>query len=189
VGRTVSGWGRTVSGWCVALDVHYPPAGGARGALVRSSEASFAVVCAERVTVLAEVAPYEPGRFFARELPVLRALLAGERDLDLVVVDGYVHLDPDGRPGLGAHVHAEFGVPVIGVAKTPFRAATQALPVRRGEATRPLYVTAAGLDAADAAVLVGRMAGPYRLPDALRRVDRLSRSGECAGGSTEPGEH
>jgi deoxyribonuclease V len=33
----------------------------------------------------------------------------------LLVVDGYADLDPAGRPGLGAHAHAEFGIPVIEV--------------------------------------------------------------------------
>jgi deoxyribonuclease V len=61
------------------------------------------------------------------------------------------------------------------VAKTPFAAATHAIPVVRGRATRPLYVTAAGIPAADAAVLVRMMSGEFRLPDALRRVDALSR--------------
>jgi hypothetical protein len=32
------------------------------------------------------------------------------------VVDGYADLDPGGRPGLGAQAHAEFGIPVTGVA-------------------------------------------------------------------------
>ena len=47
----------------------------------------------------------------------MRAVLAGVDDLELLVIDGYVTLDPDGRPGLGAHAHAEFGIPVIGVAE------------------------------------------------------------------------
>jgi deoxyribonuclease V len=47
--------------------------------------------------------------------------------------------------------------------------------VHRGGARKPLYVTAAGLPVAEAAELVAEMAGPYRMPDALRRVDRLSR--------------
>ena len=91
------------------------------------------------------------------------------------MVDGYVDLDPGGRPGLGAHVHERTGVPVIGVAKTAFRAATHAVAVRRGTSTRPLYVTAAGLPLHEAARLVAAMAGPNRLPDALRRVDALAR--------------
>ena len=166
-------------GWrCLAaVDVHYPSGGGARAALVTSADPRFATIAAEHVAHLDQVAPYRPGAFYARELPALRAVLAlvGTPAPDLLVVDGYVDLDPDGRPGLGAHAHAEFGVPVIGVAKTAFRGATHAVEVRRGAATRPLHVTAAGLDPADAATLVLRMAGPFRLPDALRRVDALSR--------------
>jgi deoxyribonuclease V len=77
---------------------------------------------------------------------------------------------------LGAFAHAEFAVPVIGVAKTAFRAATHAIEVFRGIARRPLYVTAAGIPADHAAELVRHMAGPYRLPDALRRVDTLTRN-------------
>jgi deoxyribonuclease V len=39
-----------------------------------------------------------------------------------------------------------------------------------------LYVTAVGLPAPDAAEMVAAMAGPYRLPDVLRLVDRLARA-------------
>ena len=92
------------------------------------------------------------------------------------MVDGYVDLDPGGRPGLGAHVHTEFGVPVIGVAKTAFGPQ----PRRPGSARAvlpALYVTAAGMTIADAAVLVTEMAGRFRTPDALKTVDRLARTG------------
>jgi endonuclease V-like protein UPF0215 family len=43
-----------------------------------------------------------------------------------------------------------------------------------------LFVTAAGIPSADAADLVRRMAGRYRLPDALRRADTLARAGPPA---------
>jgi deoxyribonuclease V len=49
------------------------------------------------------------------------------------------------------------------------------VPVLRGAASRPLLVTAAGIAATTAADLVRAMAGPYRLPTALQRVDRLCR--------------
>jgi deoxyribonuclease V len=156
------------------VDVHYPDAGGARGAAVVCSDSGFGSVVGEHVVELAEVAPYEPGRFYLRELPVLRAVLAAIDDLELLVVDGYVDLAP-GRPGLGAHCHEAFGVPVIGIAKTPFRGATHAAEVRRGTATRPLHVTAAGLAQEDAVRIVTAMSGPYRLPDAVRRADALAR--------------
>ncbi|MDA0167933.1 hypothetical protein OJ998_02455 [Solirubrobacter taibaiensis] len=69
----------------------------------------------------------------------------------------------------------------MGVAKSAFRSATHAIPVLRGRSTRPLYVTAAGLEASTAAALVREMAGTYRLPDALRRVDQLTRPGNARG--------
>ncbi len=165
------------AGRYAAVDVHYPVEGGARAAAVLAGDARFARVVAEHVAGLAEVAAYRAGQFYTRELPALAAVLAEAGPIDLLVVDGYVDLDPFGAPGLGAHAHARFGVPVIGVAKTAFRTATHAVPVRRGTAARPLYVTAVGLGRAEAAQLVQAMAGPYRLPDALRRVDRLARRG------------
>ena len=118
------------------------------------------------------------GAFYLRELPPLRAVIPAADELGLIVVDGYVDLDPDGRPGLGAHVHAEFDVPVIGVAKTAFRTATHAARVFRGRSARPLYVTAGGMTIADAARLVAEMAGQFHLPDALKLADRLARSRE-----------
>jgi hypothetical protein len=76
--------------------------------------------------------------------------------------------------------HEEFGVSVIGVAKARFASAVHAIPVVRGTAKRPLYVTAAGIPPAAAAGLVRTMTGRFRLPDALRRVDSLARGRETA---------
>lgn len=160
-----------------ATDVHYPPSGGGHAALVVSTEPEFTSISEERTAWLDEVAGYVPGRFYERELPALEALLADVRPLDVLIVDGYVDLDPTGRPGLGWHVwDAGLAPAVIGVAKTSFRAATHAEPVLRRTSTRPLYVTAAGMPLADAAHLVHAMAGSTRLPDALRIVDRLART-------------
>jgi deoxyribonuclease V len=161
----------------VAADVYYMASGGARAAAVVSTDAAFSHVVADRVELVSEVQPYRPGQFYLRELPPLHAALDGLAGMALLVVDGYADLDPDGWPGLGAHAHAEFGVPVIGVAKSAFRTATHAIPVLRGASARPLYVTAAGMPRADAADLVRSMAGHHRMPDALRRVDTLARNG------------
>jgi deoxyribonuclease V len=158
-----------------AVDVHYPDGGGARAALVVGDAPTFPAIVQEWVCWLDEVAPYEPGSFYKRELPAIRAVLAGVAPVELLVVDGYVDLDGGGRAGLGAHVHEALGLPVIGVAKTPFRTATHAVEVVRGEAVKPLYVTAVGLPLGDAAGYVRAMHGAYRLPDALRRVDALAR--------------
>jgi deoxyribonuclease V len=161
----------------VAVDVHYLGSGGARAAAVVAADARFCGVVAERTEVLGEALPYRPGEFYLRELPPIRAVLSGLSGLDLLVVDGYADLDPGGRPGLGAHAHAEFGIPVIGVAKFAFRTATHAVPVLRGTSVRPLFVTAAGMPRDEAAELVRRIAGQHRLPDAMRRADKLARTG------------
>ena len=161
----------------MAVDVHYLSPGGARAAAVVAADARFGEVVAERTEVLAQMLPYRPGEFYLRELPPIRAVLHGLNRLGLLVVNGYADLDPGGRPGLGAHAHAEFGIPVIGVAKSAFRAASHAVPVRRGTSVRPLFVTAAGMPRGEAAALVRHMAGQHRLPDAIRRADTLARTG------------
>ena len=159
----------------LAVDVHYLADNSARAATVAARDTRFAQISfTETATVLVDT-PYRPGEFYLRELPPLRAVIPTSDALALIVIDGYVDLDPDGRPGLGQHVHAEFGVPVIGVAKTLFKTATHAAQVRRGRSSRPLYVTAAGIPIVDAARVVGEMAGLYRLPDALKLADRLAR--------------
>jgi deoxyribonuclease V len=161
-----------------AVDVHYPATGGARAALVVAGEPTFRFMLAEHVADLTGVAPYRPGAFFRRELPAVEAVLAVAGPVDLLIIDGYVDLDPTGRPGLGAHVHERLGIPVVGVAKTHFRTASHAVPVLRGSSRRPLFVTAAGVTVDEAAALVASMVGGFRLPDALRRVDRLARGAE-----------
>lgn len=158
----------------MAADVHYLASGSARAA---AAGAAFSRLAADRIALVPHAEPYQPGQSCLRELPALRAVLDGLDQMALLIIDGYADLDPDGRPGLGSRVRDESGVPVIGVAKPAFRTATHALPVWRGTSARALYVTAAGMPRTDAAGLVRHMAGQHRLPDALRRVDRLARHG------------
>jgi deoxyribonuclease V len=65
-------------------------------------------------------------------------------------------------------------VPVIGVAKTEFSGASPAARVIRGRSARPLYVTAAGIAVPEAAQVVREMAGSFRIPDALKKLDKLA---------------
>jgi deoxyribonuclease V len=174
----------------VAADVHYLASGGARAAAVVAADAAFSLLAADGIALVPDVEPYQPGRFSLRELPPLRAVLDGLDQMALLIVDGYADLDPDGRPGLGARAREEFGVPVIGVAKSAFRTATHAIAVLRGTSARPLYVTVAGMPRADAADLIRHMTGQHRLPDALRRVDSLARHGQpVKGGPDDKEDH
>lgn len=122
------------------------------------------------------VAPYEPGAFYLRELPCLLGVLREGPPADLVIVDGYVSLD-EGRAGLGAHLHQALDcqTPVVGVAKTRYRSASNTVEVLRGTSSSPLFVTAVGIDVAVAADEVRRMHGPHRVPTLLRSVDQLAR--------------
>lgn len=130
----------------------------------------------EVVTTLDEAAPYQPGELYRRELPCLLAVLERGPAVGVVVVDGYVWLGP-GRAGLGAHLYQALGerTVVVGVAKSRFLGATDAVPVYRGNSRSPLYVTAAGVSAEEAAGWVAGMHGAHRIPGLLKRVDQLAR--------------
>lgn len=129
------------------------------------------------VTSDAPPAPYEPGRFYRRELPhLMRVLALLSPAPTAIVIDGYVWLGA-GNPGLGAHLHAALGetTPIIGVAKNAY-AGADAIEVVRGASARPLHVTAIGIDEKLAADHVRSMHGEHRIPTLLRRVDQLCRA-------------
>ncbi len=159
---------------CVDVDYREP---GALAAAVLFAQWDDASPTREVLQRVEAVLPYEPGSFYRRELPCIEAVLR-EAAIEpaCVIVDGYVWLGEE-RPGLGAHLFESLGrrVPVVGVAKTAFAGATGAVEVRRGASKQPLFVTAAGIDAAVAADHVRAMHGPHRIPTLLRRVDHLCR--------------
>jgi deoxyribonuclease V len=75
---------------------------------------------------LTVVGPYEPGKFYRRELPCLVAALSAlPQRPQVVIVDGYVWLDDDRTPSLGAHLFDALAreVVIIGVAKSSFHVA------------------------------------------------------------------
>ena len=160
------------------VDVDYTIGGiGAKAACVVAERWGDGVPSETHVVDIAKVQPYAPGRFFERELPCILAVLPRvHASIAAVVIDGYVHLDASGTPGLGAHLHAhEHGrFAVIGVAKTPFGDGSFAAPLLRGTSKRPLFVTAIGIDLDDAVRLVASMHGPHRIPTLLGWVDRLA---------------
>jgi deoxyribonuclease V len=132
----------------------------------------------EVVERVSPVAPYEPGKFYRRELPCLLAVLSKVgQPLETIVVDSYVWLHDEQSPGLGGHLFEALQqrVPIIGVAKTQFLSAGAAQPVLRGNSKRPLFVTAAGVDLPTACRHIQRMHGNFRIPTLLKRVDQLCR--------------
>ena len=59
----------------------------------------------EQVVECNVVSDYRPGEFYRRELPCIRRLLQEiDQAVDCIVVDGYVYLGSEWRPGLGKHL-------------------------------------------------------------------------------------
>jgi deoxyribonuclease V len=136
--------------------------------------------------IVTDVAPYESGAFYKRELPCLLRILEemiparlSWDHVDAILVDGHVDL-ADGKPGLGRMLHRQLvadGRPpihVVGIAKTRFHGAPT-VEVLRGSSKVPLHVSAAGTGSVHAAVLVRTMGDEHRVPVMVRRADQLAR--------------
>ena len=78
---------------------------------------------------------------------------------------------------MGKHLHEALGgsVPVIGVAKTPFKGHTNPCELLRGRSKKPLFITSEGVDTERAREHIRSMHGPFRIPTLLGKVDRLCR--------------
>ncbi len=122
-------------------------------------------------------APYRAGEFYRRELPPILEILNLIRwKPSLILIDGYVWLDPD-RPGLGARLFEALrrAVPVIGIAKSPFRQNSAAIAITRGKSQSPLFITSTGIDPHRAVEMVKSMHGQFRIPTLLKLVDLISK--------------
>lgn len=89
------------------------------------------------------IEPYESGSFYKRELPCILALVKKHNlEVDYIVIDGYVFLDENNKPGLGKHLFNALNesVAVIGVAKTPFQGIRDKHKLFRGKSSKPLYI-------------------------------------------------
>ncbi|MFL5294011.1 MAG: endonuclease V [Myxococcales bacterium] len=162
----------------LCVDVHYEERAATAACVGFSdwSDADPAFDLVLRSEIVPE--PYEAGLFYKREMPHLRRAIGRvrqEHSIDAVLVDAHVWL-AEGKPGLGAHLYEALGgrIAVVGVAKSAFRGG-EALPILRGTSRHPLFVTAAGMDAREAAEHVRAMHGAHRIPTLLKRADRLSR--------------
>lgn len=163
----------------LATDVHYGDVG-ARAAGVLFDAWTDSQAARSLTITVSQAARYQPGQFYRRELPCLMQLLGETHDqLSAIVVDGYVDLGPNLKPGLGRHLFEQLdrSIPVVGVAKNRFAGTPAGHEVFRGSSCTPLFVTAAGMCLKDARLAVRTMHGPYRIPTLLKRVDQLCRNG------------
>lgn len=159
----------------VACDVQYVgDTGFAAGICFNSLTDEFPGRVAQ--AVVCPVADYMPGEFYRRELPCLLELLRTLEQLpEVVFVDGYVWL-AGGRPALGARLYESLNkaAAVIGVAKSSLRMAGESQRTSR-TGHRPIYVSAVGLELADAVEVVTVMHGDGRLPTMIQLADQEAR--------------
>lgn len=121
---------------------------------------------------------YIPGSFYLRELPVILELIKHLNEKpDVIIIDGYVWLGSERKDGLGGYLYKALGgkAAVIGVAKSAFKDMPEELKLCRGKSKRPLYITSAGVVENMAKTFIAQMHGPNRIPELLKRADRLSR--------------
>lgn len=123
---------------------------------------------------------YESGAFYKRELPCILSLLSKIKlhDNDIIIVDGFVTLNNDGKMGLGGYLFEalEKKIPIVGIAKNNFSAPDdKRRAVLRGESKTPLYLTAMGIDVDEIKIKLEEMHGNYRIPTLLKKLDQLTR--------------
>ncbi|WP_028102023.1 endonuclease V [Pseudoduganella violaceinigra] len=125
------------------------------------------------------IGEYVPGEFYKRELPCILELLGTvDEQIDCIIIDGFVYLDGNERPGLGKYLFdaLQGKHPVVGVAKTSFAGIGEQYGVLRGDSQRPLYVTTEGCDLGEAQRNIAAMHGKHRVPTLLKLVDQRCRS-------------
>lgn len=124
---------------------------------------------------------YESGAFYKRELPCILSLLhqIDLKEDDIIIIDGYVTLDDEGKIGLGGHLYEALDqkFPVVGIAKNGFNSPdSRRRAVYRGESNTPLFLTTKGADVDEIKQKVEQMHGNFRIPTLLKKLDQLSRS-------------
>ncbi len=130
--------------------------------------------------IIENIEAYESGAFYKRELPCILSLLKKLEieNTEAIIIDGYVYLNDQQEPGLGAHLyqHLNGRIPIIGVAKTNFATLEKNKRLlTRGKSINPLYITSVGIDLDQATALIEKMGGPYRIPTLLKTLDVLTK--------------
>lgn len=166
----------------LALAVHFE-GDGARAAAVAFDDGASPEPTRTFVTTIAH-AEKKParGELDLRELPCLLQLLR-EHALapELLLIDGFVHLDAQETPGLGQHLFHALGgrTPVIGLAKSAAPGLPAQFEVHREEEVRPLLVTCAGIDLGAAKARVRGMHGRKRVPTLMKLAARLAKNADA----------
>ena len=162
----------------LAIDVYYRARNAkAVGVIFNWEDAKPAETIIEYIEGIGE---YVPGEFYKRELPCIQRIfeVVNLDAIEAIIIDGHMYVDSIGNLGLGGYAWQLLAnkIPVIGVAKSSFYANKETVAeVLRGESKNPLYVSAIGIELEMAADLIKNMHGNYRMPDVLKKLDRVTK--------------
>ena len=120
------------------------------------------------------------GELDLRALPwLIQVLEANGLQPEVIVLDGFVHLDAQDTPGLGRRLHDALGgrSAVIGVSKSVFKGSDtpDQFCVFREDETPPLVITCAGIDLGAAKARVRMMHGRKRVPTLVKLAARIAK--------------
>ncbi len=162
----------------IAVDVHFGSEGAVAAAVAfdawDSPEATR--------TYLSRIGQVERavrGELDLRKLPCLLQLLREHAlEPDVILIDGFVHVDAMETAGLGRHLYHALGSrpAIIGVSKTPMPDTPAQFEVFREEEARPLVVTCVGIDLGAAKARLRAMHGRRRVPTLLKLVGRIAKA-------------
>ena len=161
----------------LAVDVHFN-AGGALAAAVAfdawdAPEADRSYTC--RIDPIEKLAR---GELDLRALPCLLQLLRQHALApEVILFEGFVHLDAMESAGLGRHLYHALGsrTAIIGVARTPLPGTPAQFELHREAEASPLYVSCVGIDLGAAKARLRAMHGKRRLPTLLKLVARMAK--------------
>jgi deoxyribonuclease V len=159
------------------LDVNYNRNGSAKVGIIGFNNWEDSGASYQNVHFIESVKPYKAGEFYKRELPCLLEALKDLKNIEMVIVDGYVWLEKPTKYGLGMYLYDALNreIPIIGVAKNRFGETPSKCELFRGESRKALYITSVGIDLEKAKKFIKKMYGNYRLPSLIKDVDTLCR--------------
>ena len=190
----------------LVIDVQYDKAGGATAAAVGFDDWGAFEATKTWSLRIEHVEKPVKGELDLRGLPWLLQLIATHSlQPEVIVFDGFVHLDAQETPGLGQHLHDALRghAAIIGASKAAMKDTPAQFEVYREEETGPLVVTCAGIDLGAAKARIRAMHGRKRVPTpdgeaggadregkrrlTPRRRRRLETNGTQRGACADPG--
>lgn len=180
-------------GVVAGLDAAFPPGGRECVAAAVAWSLPDRRVLEERVARRPLTFPYVPGLLSFREAPAVLAVLSElNTPVDALLCDGHGRAHPR-RFGLACHVGVLTGIPAVGCAKSVLVGAHGEIDSARGskaplehrgervgtvlrtrDGVRPVFVSIGHrVDLSAAETLVMECAIGFRLPEPIRRADRL----------------